>query len=379
VAQLKSSQVYLSLRLGYWVREVGHEVRTVKIRSCIDLLIGLDLSGVNPTKVPITFRASQLIVVDTIKFDSSFSGNQKLVLAFDNVQSVAFRGLHVDEALEIRVQNVKSLVLESSTFSHLPPGSVQVDRTGKVTIRDCIFLRISPGSFQVKRTKEVEVTKNELSVNAIKAISATEGSHLYISCNRLLGDPIPPECLPTTTTTTTTTSTTTTSTTTTSRTSSSALAVGSTTTSSSSTGLQTLLGVVVGTLAVLLLLLAVLLLLLLRRQHTKSESAAVLVPEEPEAPPVMSTIPAPPPMPPAPSPIAEHKITGQEVPKLPPPIWLEEIQCNAIFNKQRHKLLSDKQSHVEKEEGRDDLEEHSLKENSKTESDQEAEEAEDLC
>ena len=31
---------------------------------------------------------------------------------------------------------------------------------------------------------QVEVTKNELSVNAIKAISATEGSHLYISCNR---------------------------------------------------------------------------------------------------------------------------------------------------------------------------------------------------
>ena len=84
----------------------------------------------------------------------------------------------------------------------------------------------------------------------------------------------------------------------------------------------------------------------------------------------MSTIPAPPPMPPAPSPIAEHKITGQvsnisfrhsriphniwhfdgkEVPKLPPPIWLEEIQSNAIFNKQRHKLLLEKQSHVEKE------------------------------
>ena len=91
------------------------------------------------------------------------------------------------------------------------------------------------------------------------------------------------------------------------------------------------------------------------------------------------------------------------MPKLPPPIWLEEIQNNAIFNKQRHKLLLEKQSLVEKEvnrcgkksisntialkEGRDDLEEHSLKENledhslkenSKTESDQEAE-AEDLC
>ena len=89
---------------------------------------------------------------------------------------------------------------------------------------------------------------------------------------------------------------------------------------------------------------------------------------------MMSTIPAPPPMPPAPSPIAEHKTTGQvsvfwqnchlqdchlqlqhghydcqEVPKLPPPIWLEEIQNNAIFNKQRHKLLLEKQSLVEKE------------------------------
>ena len=39
----------------------------------------------------------------------------------------------------------------------------------------------------------------------------------------------------------------------------------------------------------------------------------------------------------------------KEVPKLPPPIWLEEIQSNAIFNKQRHKLLLEKESHVEKE------------------------------
>ena len=39
----------------------------------------------------------------------------------------------------------------------------------------------------------------------------------------------------------------------------------------------------------------------------------------------------------------------KEVPKLPPPIWLEEIQSNAIFNKQRHKLLLEKQSHMEKE------------------------------
>ncbi len=41
-----------------------------------------------------------------------------------------------------------------------------------------------------------------------QVILAKDGSHLFISCNRLLGSPVSPECVTTTTTTTTTTSTT---------------------------------------------------------------------------------------------------------------------------------------------------------------------------
>ena len=69
----------------------------------------------------------------------------------------------------------------------------------------------------VEKTKEVYVSFNEMTINALEVVYATDGSHLFISCNRILNRPITPECskvtttIPTTTTTTTTTSTTTTS------------------------------------------------------------------------------------------------------------------------------------------------------------------------
>ena len=77
------------------------QIRSVKIHSCRDLLIGLDLSGLNPTKVPFTMVHSRKITLDFITFDKTFAGNQKLVTTFRNVETVGFQGLHVDEAIEV--------------------------------------------------------------------------------------------------------------------------------------------------------------------------------------------------------------------------------------------------------------------------------------
>ena len=60
------------------------------------------MTGLNPTKVPITFIHSTKITVDYIKFDKTYAGNQKLVTQFRNVEHVAFQGLHVDEAIEVK-------------------------------------------------------------------------------------------------------------------------------------------------------------------------------------------------------------------------------------------------------------------------------------
>jgi hypothetical protein len=72
----------------------------VKIHSCQDLLVGLDLTGINPSTVPFTFIHSSKDTVDFITFES-FAGNQKLVTQFHNIESVSFQGLHVDEAIEV--------------------------------------------------------------------------------------------------------------------------------------------------------------------------------------------------------------------------------------------------------------------------------------
>ena len=76
-----------------------------------------------------------------------------------------------------------------------------------------LLLQVYPMSIMLEKTKYVEVRNNQFSMNAIQVISYKDGSSVLISCNRLLGDFIKPECIPTTTTTTTTTTPTTTTTT----------------------------------------------------------------------------------------------------------------------------------------------------------------------
>ena len=64
-------------------------------------MIGLDMTSLNPTSVPISFIHSSNITIDYIRFDKQWRGNQKLVTHFRNIEHVAFQGLHVDEAIEV--------------------------------------------------------------------------------------------------------------------------------------------------------------------------------------------------------------------------------------------------------------------------------------
>jgi hypothetical protein len=68
-----------------------------------------------------------------------------------------------------------------------------------------VFSRVSSKSVVVEKSKEVVVAYNQMNINALLAVYATDGSHLFISCNRILRQPVSPECSKTTTTTTTTT------------------------------------------------------------------------------------------------------------------------------------------------------------------------------
>jgi hypothetical protein len=161
--------------------------------------------------------------------------------------------------------------------------------------------------------------------------------------------------------------------------------------SSDSVAVKTLVGVVTGALVVLTVLIIVIVVLVWRRKHfipSHRSEDYILHSEDPIHPPC---IPLPPPMPPAPlyDPSQHKTMPGGQTSalKIAHPVWLDEIQNNPIFNRQRHKLteeglpLRSISGIIEQMEGEEttgvlgEEGELNVRESSKTESDQEEETA----
>ncbi|XP_059099474.1 uncharacterized protein LOC131893450 [Tigriopus californicus] len=207
VCNSTDTSAYLHLRMKYYEFSEGNEIQEVRIQQCKELLVRLDLRGVDATKAPIHFRQIRKVKIEKIMFEPRYSVSQELELVFDNVEELLFEDLFVEDTLKIRANNVKDAKFIRSTFAHIPPKGFQISRAKLLDIRDSTFLRVSKESIVVEKTTKVIVLMNEMTINALMVVTATDGSYLMISCNRLRGQPVSPECSKSTTTTTTTTST----------------------------------------------------------------------------------------------------------------------------------------------------------------------------
>jgi len=364
----KETNTFLKLRLMFFIKEKGQEVRSVLIKSCEDLMVGLDLTGVNPMEIPIKFKNCGKISFSYINFDQQFSGGQLLELVMETVSSVRLEGLEVKDALQIKTNKVKELVLFRNRFTHIPLPGLEISQADKLVIQDNYFHRISAGSITVKSAKEVEVINNQFSLNAIQVVRSSEGSRLYISCNRLLGEVQSPECVTTSTTAvvrpTTPTPTTTSSTTTLSSTTRSTTARMTTektkdfkislldshnVPTQNALSEELLIGLVVGVAVLVLILLVVVIILCCKRKQTRAkavndvkddtEKLDILAEKEEDkdsgndSDEVQTS----------PEPERESLIQSEEMhhiieaskPKFSSPVWLDEIQNNKIFNKQK--------------------------------------------
>ena len=84
------------------------KVRSVLIRSCPDLLLGLDFIGVNPSQMPFNIEQSGNIQLDFIEFDSGFMNNQHLRVNLRNIGRFSITGVHIDEPIKVLyVQHTK--------------------------------------------------------------------------------------------------------------------------------------------------------------------------------------------------------------------------------------------------------------------------------
>lgn len=287
------------------------------------------------------------------------------------MEQLLFHDLFIEDTLVIKAENVKEANFIKTVFSHVPRRGFEVSVARKLNIKDCSFLSLSPQSIVVEKTKEVIVLGNEMTMNALDVVYAKDGSHLMISCNRILNHPVSPECSKTTTTSTTTTTTT-------------KLPVvlmnnreNLKEDSDKETGfLPELIGGIVGGIVLILVIVFVFLILARRRRRPKTETVlevqSVQVENDVEKgnddPKESDSLL-----------LGEEAENEDEVemrPKFSAPIWLEEIQQNRIFNKQKS-LLSEEglKDLVENKAEKVEVDELNIevKESSRTESDEEHE------
>ena len=71
------------------------------IQSCEDLMVGLDLTGVNPKDIPVKFKNCGSVSFSYINFDRQFSGGQLLRFNMETVNKVKLEGLDVKDALQV--------------------------------------------------------------------------------------------------------------------------------------------------------------------------------------------------------------------------------------------------------------------------------------
>merc|ERR1711953_1091804 len=216
VCQCSDQTNYLNLRLSEIVVRARQEISKIQINSCPDLVLAINLDKVDPGVFQtLEIKNVQKIKITSVRFDPRYENQQRLKVKFSNVVAATIQDVEVTETFEVEVRNVKSFSILNSTFAHIPQVGIYVERTGQLEIRDNIFIKVYPMSIKLEKTKFIAVQNNQFNLKAEDAVSYRDGSSVLISCNRLLGDFIKPECITTTSTTTASTSTTTKTTTTT--------------------------------------------------------------------------------------------------------------------------------------------------------------------
>eukprot|EP00092_Neocalanus_flemingeri_P012806 GFUD01013798.1.p1 GENE.GFUD01013798.1~~GFUD01013798.1.p1 ORF type:complete len:387 (+),score=115.77 GFUD01013798.1:231-1391(+) len=165
----------------------------VSIKSCTELLLAVDLSGVNQDIISLTLTDCGEVQIGNIKF----SEDQKLNIELENMDKFTIQKQTFKEATTITATNVKELLIYKTTFSHLPNPGIKIEKSAKVSIIDCVFNQTSPGSISVNSVDEVEIINNQFSIDTIEVVELNDfyGSNLYISCNRLHEEAVNLECV----------------------------------------------------------------------------------------------------------------------------------------------------------------------------------------
>ena len=86
------------------------------------------------------------------------------------------------------------ILILNSQFTLLPPAGLNVQNSQKLSVFNSKFNEIAPAAIAVNSVEEVKIVSNEFSMDTVGVIQTANSPNLYISCNRLLGEPTNREC-----------------------------------------------------------------------------------------------------------------------------------------------------------------------------------------
>jgi len=166
----------------------------VTIESCASLSLSMDLSGVTTATISILVKNCGNVEIVNIKQDPASHGLQVVDIQLQNLDTFTMQDLHIEDEIMISSWNVSEVFLYQNVFSSLPANGLRMETADKVSIIDCVFNNTAPGSISVDTVKEVKIVNNQFSIDAIEVMVMRDSHNLYISCNRIIGEPVNVEC-----------------------------------------------------------------------------------------------------------------------------------------------------------------------------------------
>eukprot|EP00092_Neocalanus_flemingeri_P035272 GFUD01038377.1.p1 GENE.GFUD01038377.1~~GFUD01038377.1.p1 ORF type:complete len:429 (+),score=123.62 GFUD01038377.1:34-1320(+) len=190
----EDTMAYLGIRMQWFVKQAGREISSLVVQSCSDLILNLDLRGLNLNQVQTIFRNCETVRIESVILDTRLADTESLRMEFYRIGIVTLSGVQVDSAIQMTVTNVRKFQLLASSFAHLPTLGLVVNGSAKVQIRDCVFEQIQAQSIVVERTRELEMVGNQFGESGERILSYRDSSSTLIRCNRVVGSAASPGC-----------------------------------------------------------------------------------------------------------------------------------------------------------------------------------------
>jgi len=190
----EDSKAYLGVRMQGFVMKAGETNVSLVVDSCPDLILNLDLRGLNLSRVSTVFRNSDTLSIESIILDSRNAEREVLKLQFYRIKSLLLTGVKVHSQIKLEAVNVQKFQLLSSSFANLPTRGLVVNGSARLEILDCVFEKVHFKSIVVERTRSLTIVGNQFGGSGLKILSYRDSSSASIHCNRVLGTQATPEC-----------------------------------------------------------------------------------------------------------------------------------------------------------------------------------------